>query len=303
VSSASVLLILYISLQVAPESKGTLILVLLADMMNAVTREAILIQDNVTNNLRGNLQVGSIAVIGVLFFVILSSINLLYIWSKHSSRTRKMKVALWAVHMVGAILFYYGDNITYLADNYGKSLDWSEQVIENHRNAATISVGLALVFFCFAPACLRKVANKYDIYIVDSAPYSAFDMITTIATLEALYTLVVRTPPTESCDKTVSISFIVLCSIAGTVLIVTYCAMYNKSDTDDRPTVKHVKRTLFFLLLIALPLHLLADSPLPLDCVSGHNVLRLCFSVFGLLFASIATAALFWLNCTTTVEG
>jgi hypothetical protein len=143
------------------------------------------------------------------------------------------KNELWAVHMVGAILFYYGDNITYIADNYGESLDWSEQVIDNHRNAATITVGLAVVFFCFVPTCLRKVANKCGIHIADSAQYSAFDTITTIAKLEALSTLMVRISPIESCDKTISISFLVLCSIAGMVLIVTYCCMYLSSDPNN----------------------------------------------------------------------
>jgi hypothetical protein len=61
-------------LQAAPESTGTMIVMFMAVMLNRFVRGLIL-----TYDLSGKLQVGSIAVIGVLFIGILSSINLLHI--------------------------------------------------------------------------------------------------------------------------------------------------------------------------------------------------------------------------------
>jgi hypothetical protein len=135
--------------------------------------------------------------------------------------------------MAGAILLYYGDNITYIADNYGKSWDWSEQVIENHRHAAT---GLACVFFCFAPICLTIVANKYNMYVIHST-YFPFDKIAMV-----LYILVVTISPS---DKIVSIPLIVLCLI---LIVIYYC---SNLDYNSR-CAQYVKIILHVLLVTTL---------------------------------------------------
>lgn len=131
-----------------------------------------------------------VLVIG-LFFGILSSINVIYLCCKYADDKDALffKVAFLVVEILGGTLYFYGDNITYIFDQYGNALGCGEQCMENNRIAAVITLGLALMFYHLFPPCLQKIAAQCN--VPEPTPwYSASNMMTIILKVDALFTVV-----------------------------------------------------------------------------------------------------------------
>ena len=57
----------------------------------------------------------------------------------------------YTIQTLGAILYFYGDNIGYIMQNYSEELGCGDQCILNNQIAAIMSLGLALIILHFFP--------------------------------------------------------------------------------------------------------------------------------------------------------
>ena len=127
-------------------------------------------------------------------------------------------------------------------------------------------------------------------------------VLASFLTLKVIFTLATRTWTKELCDKTGSWIFICLIALS---LLITYSILSCRTWYSCCGVL---------LLAISLPVYLVADNPLPLDCpsvysasnatnasghnasnasrpsASGHNILRLCLSIAS--FVVVLTAAI-----------
>ena len=299
------------------DGKGTVVSVFLADMLNTIVRETVevyhLDMSKQVNFHRGKVHLGLFLVVGISVILLSTIANLCFIC--HGIRDAKIaafKAILLAVQWVGAVLYYYGDNITYITE-YGKALGWSQTVVKDNNKAANIALGLALVFHHFIAPLVIEAGHLFNAKSNEKAQsggpkalqyrsHSGLNMIASFLTLDVIFTLATRTWITKLCDKTGS--WIFICLIALSLLIVysilscrTWCSCCG-----------------VLLLAISLPVYLVADNPLPLDCPSvynasnatnynasnptnasvhialGHNIARLCLSIAT--FVVVLTAAI-----------
>ena len=137
-----------------PQSKGVLVLILLTDTLNSFIREAISFSGNNHTN----------AIITVVFFALV----LLFVFGPscsgyiiHLFYKENYKQAIIAlVEVIGALLYYYGDNIGYIISRYSEVLGCHEDCRYNNRVAATVTLGLSLVLFQLIPPCIETITKR-----------------------------------------------------------------------------------------------------------------------------------------------
>ena len=300
-------------------SEGILIFVLLCDMLNTAIREIISLSAQNEED-RQPAALATVILFGlvvVLFFGSLAIINLVYLCYNESDDL-PIKIAILVVEIIGSILYFYGDNIGFIFDQYGEILGCGQQCVENNRIAAVITLGLALIFYHLFPPCLIKAAKMFDLEGETTAWYSATDMFTSILKIDSLFTVVAIMAQTdEFCGRTdlsISIAFLVLCFIVGIGLLVTYCSFssYILKDNRDTETWWWIVPFAFILLSLCFPMYVLADNLQPLDCAFGcdsfaanqtqnaigcnavaNSALRLGFTLFTFITVSILSLLLF----------
>ena len=277
-----------------PDRKGILVAVFLADMLNTIFREILsTIEDHnpdIPQNTTGKAHLGLFIAVAIVIIAI-SAIVSLWVISTCDTDTKAIKTLLLAVQLVGAVLYYYGDNITYIADHYGEALGWSQRNIDNNKKAANITLGLALVFQHFLIPLLIEAAGlciEGNMKSNKNMSHSSMNMITTFLPLDAFFTLATRTWQTEPCDKIGSWIFVSLITLS---LLIVYSFLSCRTRYSCCGVL---------VLAISLPVYLVADNPLPLDCTSGHSILRLCFSIGTFLVVLIAAIPALYCHCTRT---
>lgn len=261
----------------------------------------------------------------VLFFGILTVMDFIYLCFKYSSerRTLRIKIALLLVEVIGAMLYFYGDNITFIFDQYGEVLGCDQKCIENNRIAAIITLGIALIFYHLFPPCLQKVASIAALP-KSTGWYSASDMITTILKVDTLFTVVaIMAQTTDFCSKTdltISIAFLFVSVAVGIALMFIYCT-FSFNLLADHKEWRWIVPLAFIILVIAFPMYVLADNQQPLDCAFGcdsfafnqtqnigcksvgNSALRLGFTAVTFIAVSILSLLLFCCRNHTKGEG
>lgn len=244
-------------------------------MLNTICREIIsLITRGDSNKSSAALATVILFVlVVVLFFGILTTVNLIYLCCKDSDY-KAIKIALLVIETTGALLYFYGDNIDFIFTQYGDVLGCGQQCVENNRIAAVITLGLALMFYHLFPPCLPKIAKLCKVKDKSTAWYSASDMMITILKVDALFTVVaIMAQTTDFCSKTdlsISIAFFIICVIIGSALMVVYCIFsMNKLKEDGHDDWSWIVPLAFIILVICFPMYVLADNLQPLDCAWG----------------------------------
>jgi hypothetical protein len=302
------------------DGKGTVVSVFLADMLNTVIREIIEVNHlNMTEPVfyRGKAHLCLFLVVGITVILLSTIVNLCFICHGiHDAKIAAFKAILLAVQWVGAVLYYYGDNITYITEYTQNSLHWSKTVIDDCNKAANITLGLALVFHHFIAPLVIEAGHLFNAKSNEKAhsdgpkalqyrSHSGLNMIATFLTLDVIFTLATRTWITDLCDQTGSWIFI---GLIGLTLLIVYSILSCRTWCSGCGVL---------LLAISLPVFLVADNPLPLDCpsnvseqnasghnasgynASGHNILRLCLSIASFVVVLPAAISALYSHCRT----
>ena len=267
-----------------PEDKVTIILMLLADMLNSIIREITALATHNEENLRGA------AIVNIFFLVficllVFPAVNvvlfLVYICFEGGcpdhAEVIVRRIIITLIQTLGGMFYFFGDNIEYIMQNYSEELGCGEQCVVNVRIAAVVTLGLALIILQLFPVTFSQL----DFFIKDqcssdwndetSVWNNGMEMITIIVKVDILYTAVaVMTQTNEFCghiDVALSGSFIAICMVAGIAfMVVNFFYSWVKIDEDS--AIRILVPSLF-LLMFTLCLYLLADNQQPLDC--GFN--------------------------------
>lgn len=291
-----------------PEDKVIIVLILLADILNSIVREGIAVK-HVDQRNAGIASMVTLTIC-LLFFLIASLIRVGILFCLDS--LAKIFPAL--VQSLAAILYFYGDNINYIMQRYGDAIGCGDQCVTNNRIASVVALGVALLILQLVPSVLRKIADWTD---DESVWYSTLDMIAVILKIDILYTAVVTMTKTdEFCgyiDETLSITFIIICTLVGIFAMVIHCRFSMKKVADQ---YKIVIVGSCVALAFSFILFLLADNEQPIDCAfdcdtfaanqtvnaitcnkRGNDGLRLGFMLVPFIMVFIIGSGLFFAIC------
>ena len=173
---------------------------------------------------------------------------------------------------IGALCYFYGDNVAQIFIDYGQELNCGPDCISNNNIAATISSGCALLLFIEYPTCLHRIAKLRGLKETKTGWFSASGMIALFIKLDALFnTVVIATADIDDfcneVDIAINVSFLIICVLTGIVLMTVnsfYAAhLLKKSDHKQYAWISYLA---LVILSICLPLFLLTNNPQPLDC-------------------------------------
>ncbi len=255
-----------------PEGRALFVIILLADLLNTIIREIIIAAngDPETSALAAVIMFGIVA---VLFFGFLVLCHFIYFCVYRHHYTSFVETA---IQLVGGLLYFYGDNMTYILRRYGPELGCDSECVTNNSIASSFALGTALIIFQVIPHILlkfRKIIKGKPIKIKYPSWVSAIDMITIIIKMDALFSaVVVMVESSEFCSRSdigTSVSFIVVCTIVGIFAQAIYW-LYALRSNKDKSKVFIVMVTIAFItMMFCFPMYVLADNHQPLDCAFG----------------------------------
>ncbi len=185
------------------------------------------------------------------------------------------------VQTIGALLYFYGDNISNLLNKYSTVLNCDEECVNNNRRAASFCLGVALIIFQMVPFISKqflkvlKRKEKLNLTTTKKSPdwFSAIDMITIFVKLDTLYSaIVVMVQSREFCNRsdiTSSSAFLAVCVLTGIFAEVSYFLYALTSNEYSERVFTGLVTIGLIVLVCCLPLYLLADNRQPLDCAFG----------------------------------
>lgn len=182
----------------------------------------------------------------------------------------------WLVQVFIVELYYYGSNINSIMQKYGNDIGCGETCQESNRVAAIVFLGTALIFLNTIPILHEATKNKFDLESNDVWNY-VLNVITILVSINTIYSTVASLIPTSiHCTVfvvTLSSIFIILATVIGWASIIglLWDTSYAKAYEDIE-----CPKLFIFPLLLSLPLYLLSDNQLPIDCAfdsdpSGSN--------------------------------
>ena len=215
-------------LQELPEHKGILVYILIANLINTILNEIPVIELAVQNG--GDRKSAAIASVMVFVFVTviifggLFIINLIYSLIRHRKKDKTIEILLLVGQAIGALCYFYGDNVAQIFIDYGPELSCGPDCISNNNIAATISSGFALLLFIEYPTCLHRIAKLHGLRETNTGWFSASGMIALFIKLDALFnTVVIATADIDDfCNEVavaINVSFLVICVLTGIVLM------------------------------------------------------------------------------------
>ena len=165
---------------------------------------------------------------------------------------------------VGALLYFYGDNINEAMETYGEDFGCKEQCLINNRIAATISLPLAFIIIQYSPMLFQwEEEYQEDMTIW----YHALRLVVTITKIDVLYTTILITTQTdEFCghiDVKLSISFTVICILLAASVLGKWCYLLAEEGGVC------VFACIWMSLMGGFTLFILGDNSQPLDCQFG----------------------------------
>lgn len=237
--------------------------------------------------------------VAFLFFGLLTIVHFVYLCIVKQHYTAFIASS---IQVIGALLYFYGDNITNLLNNYSAQLNCNDTCVASNRTAASFCLGVALIIFQIFPfigkKCLKvlKRADKIKPPSTKKTPdwFSVIDMITIFVKLDTLYSaILVMVEPSAFCD-TINVgnitAFLVVCILTGIIAQLAYFLFALTTNEYGENVFKVVVGIAFVGLIFCLPLYLLADNRQPFDCAFGCD-----------MFADNITANA--LSCNSTLNG
>ncbi len=186
-----------------------------------------------------------------------------------------------SIQVVGALLYFYGDNITNLLNNYSAQLNCNGTCVANNSTAALFCLGVALIIFQIFPFIGKKFlkilkrTEKMKPPSIKKTPdwFSVIDMITILVKLDTLYSAIsVMVESNEFCNtRNVGniTAFLVFCILTGILSQLAYFLYALTTNDYSERVFKVVVSVAFVGLIFCLPLYLLADNRQPFDCAFG----------------------------------
>ncbi len=298
-------------------------MLLLADMLNTLVQSIILL-------VRGDQTASSTAafsmfgIIAVVFFGSLAVAHFLYLCFL---RGHRINFITSVIQTVGALFFFYGNNINDLINNYGSNVGCTGTCAENSRIISSFALGIALIIFNIVPSVtksvlkLLKLKQKPTSLVATKIPdwFAAIDMITMFVKINTLYSAIVSMVQSEEfCNNTdiaTSTTFLLVCIIIGIFAEVVYFMNARVTNKDNSKLYIGLISFTFASMLLCLPLYLLADNRQPLDCAFGcdtvasnqtlnivscnalpNEAVRVGFTALALVFIGTIPIIFFFLN-------
>lgn len=263
---------LYLQGKKLPEARGILLIALLSDMLNTIIRQLVSLSGS---NSKGVDILIPYAVLTAITYIIFIAFNITYIVRHYvikdedeKERTHVLiKTSLLIVETAGTMMYFYGDNISFILENHGDELKCDLRCVENVRISAAIFLGLALICYQFAPG-LRRLTNILGFETETTGVHLTVDMIAVFPQIDVVFTVVVTMAQTDDfCsrkNKAYSRAFFILCILAGWGLMSFSCILAMIKFHRDN-SFKWIPLALLCLLAICFPLYMLADNSQPLD--------------------------------------
>ena len=253
-----------------PESKGLFVMILLADLLDNIMREIILLSagDVFTSAVASVVLSGAVV---PLFFGALALTYFIYLCVVKAHCTKYISSI---VQTVGAFLYFYGDNLPHVLHVYGDALGCDSTCQRRNIIGAITSLTLALIVFQFAPLVLHKlyqlVERKDEENAKQSPWFLAIEMITILVKIDALYSGVsAMVESGDFCDdedvNAASVVLITTCIICGIVTVVLY-GVYALCKNKNNGVYIGLTVLTIVLLALCFPLYMIADNRQPLDC-------------------------------------
>ena len=252
-------------------------MLLLADMLSTLVQNIILLA-------RGDQTASFIAafsmfgVIAVLFFGSLAVAHFLYLCFL---RRNRINFITSIIQTVGALFYFYGNNINDLINNYGSNVGCTGTCAENSRIISSFALGIALTIINVVPLItkgvleLLKLKQESTSLVVKKIPdwFAAIDMITMFVKINAVYSVVVSMVQSEGfCNTTdiaTSTTLLLFCIIVGIFAEVVYFLNARATNKNNSKLYTGLISFTFVSMLFCFPLYLLADNRQPLDCAFG----------------------------------
>ena len=214
----------------------------------------------------------------VLIFGIFCAANIAYICHKHRKvkRTLIFELVLMIAELLVAVLYFYGNNITFIVTNFEEELGCDLKCAEDNQIAASIALGLTLLYYQVIPPYFQRAdtnsQSKPSEENLRTTWHTAVDMIILTPQIDALYTVVVDMLMTNDfcsrIDLSISISFLVLVVVAMIAVMATQSVSSYRSLPKSNQW-RCIIPLSFLLLLLSFILYILADNNQPLDCAFG----------------------------------
>lgn len=232
----------------------------------------------------GNKKAGAIATVFFFVFIITVVFGGLVV-SNIIHHILKKDVAIWirmahlGAQCVGAVLYYYGDNIIETIVPYKDELGCDRSCVMASKISATIASGAALMFYHDFAACMHKLTKLIGHKEKITAWFSAAGMITIFIKSDSLFNAVVEAAATidDYCDAedvAINAAFLVITVVAGLSLMTVNCFYVLKVLKDHKQQDQNwLIYTTYGVAVVCFPLYMLTDNLQPLDCAFGCDVL------------------------------
>lgn len=216
-----------------------------------------------------------VLIVVVLFFGILAGLQFIPVCldiNKEGGCTKNIifKTMLLFIQVLGALLYFYGDNINSILKPYAQELGCSPRCVENNRIASVLCLGGTLIIYHLLPPCMHRVHKFFNLDEDSDHWYTASSIITTIIKIDALFTVVAIMAQTQefcsAADMGISTGFFILCLLVGVCLMVAYCLFSWDIIYDKKKDYCWIVPVAFGFLVVCFPLYVLADNQQPLDC-------------------------------------
>lgn len=259
-----------------PESTGLFVFLLLADILNIIMQEIILL----SNGDRTSSAIAAFTVFTLIAVVLFGPLVLAHCIYLGFFKRHFISFISSTLQTFGALFFFYGNNIGSLIDSYRMDVGCDEYCVENVRLTASFSLGISLVIFNFVPPMLKrlletlrskaKLAKKEK-----TVPswISALDMVTMFIKIDLFYSAIVGMVQAPGFCSTrdigISTVFFFFCVILGvSAELIYYGYALSSNEKKDKVFTKLVSLSMV-VMVVCLPLYLLADNRQPLDCAFG----------------------------------
>lgn len=247
--------------------------ILIANLINSVIGDIIdlAVYHGGSSKAAGIASVVTFVTVTVVIFGGLVFANILYLLRKKDEMLW-IKISLLLIQSLGALLYFYGDNIVQIVAKYGDELGCGMTCLSYNKVAAMIASGSALLFFIEFPTCFHRIVKLLDYKEKNTGWFSASGMIGTYIKIDALYnTVVVAAADVDdfcnNIDISINTTFLLICILTGIGLMVVnshYAAtLLKKSEHKQHSWIAYF---VFIILALLFPLFLLTDNRQPLDC-------------------------------------
>ncbi len=311
-----------------PESRGILVFILLADVLNTIIREIIIIGTSYS----GDTKAGAIATVFFFVFIITVVFGSLVVSNILHHVLKKdvnigIRMSYLAAQSFGATLYYYGDNIIEIVAPYQKDLSCDPSCIKAFQIYASIASGVALIFYHNVISCMHQFTKLIGHKEKLTTWFSAAGMITVFIKMDSLFNAVVEAAAVidDYCDPedvAINTVFMIIIVITGIIFMTVNCFyvldLLQKSNQQDLNWIIYVT---YGLVVVCFPIFMLTDNLQPLDCAFGCDTLernqtlnnlncnvrgssgfRLAFSIIIFIILTLSSSLLFFCRKDKTEE-